>query len=216
MVDATNYVLLELGQPLHAFDLGRLQESTIVVRRAREGELIRTLDGESRRLRADMLAICDAADPVAIAGVMGGLESEVTGGDHRHSDRMRPFLSDVRPGHAARIGHVHGRELPIRAGGGSRRAWSERCPERWRSSWRRPGGPPTRRYSMCAHAPGRGRWFPFGPLGSGEYWVSSSQRGRSWSSSPLSGSGLGMVPERPWMCRSRVSELRCSEGGGRP
>lgn len=78
VVDATNYVLLELGQPLHAFDLERLQESTIVVRRARSGELIRTLDGESRRLTGDMLAICDASDPVAIAGVMGGLDSEVS------------------------------------------------------------------------------------------------------------------------------------------
>ncbi len=78
VVDATNYVLLELGQPLHAFDLSRLKEGTVVVRRSREGELIRTLDGEDRRLREGMLAICDAADPVAIAGVMGGLDSEVT------------------------------------------------------------------------------------------------------------------------------------------
>lgn len=78
VVDATNYVLLELGQPLHAFDLAKLGDSTVVVRRAREGELIRTLDGEDRRLEAGMLAICDARDPVAIAGVMGGAESEVT------------------------------------------------------------------------------------------------------------------------------------------
>ncbi len=78
VVDATNYVLLELGQPLHAFELARLKESTVVVRRAREGELIRTLDGQDRRLAAGMLAICDAADPVAVAGVMGGLDSQVT------------------------------------------------------------------------------------------------------------------------------------------
>lgn len=78
VVDATNYVLLELGQPLHAFDLGKLGGSAIVVRRSREGELIRTLDGVDRRLTGDMLAICDATDPVAIAGVMGGLESEVS------------------------------------------------------------------------------------------------------------------------------------------
>ncbi len=78
VVDATNYVLLELGQPLHAFDLGCLENSTIVVRRARNGELIRTLDGESRRLTRDMLAICDASEPVAIAGVMGGQDSEVS------------------------------------------------------------------------------------------------------------------------------------------
>jgi phenylalanyl-tRNA synthetase beta chain len=78
VVDATNYVLLELGQPLHAFDLAKLKESTVVVRRAREGELIRTLDGEDRRLEDGMLAICDASVPVAIAGVMGGAESEVS------------------------------------------------------------------------------------------------------------------------------------------
>jgi len=80
VVDATNYVLLELGQPLHAFDLAKLTDSTIVVRRAGEGELIRTLDGEDRRLAAGMLAICDASDPVAIAGVMGGVDSEVAEG----------------------------------------------------------------------------------------------------------------------------------------
>ncbi len=68
VVDATNYVLLEQGQPLHAFDLAKLGGSAIVVREAREGELIRTLDGENRRLKAGMLAICDASDPVAIAG----------------------------------------------------------------------------------------------------------------------------------------------------
>jgi len=80
VVDATNYVLLELGQPLHAFDLARLKRSTVVVRQAREGELIRTLDGEDRRLQEGMLAICDASDPVAIAGVMGGADSEVSEG----------------------------------------------------------------------------------------------------------------------------------------
>ena len=78
VVDATNYVLLELGQPLHAFDISKLGQSTIEVRRAQKGEVIRTLDGEDRRLDDGMLAICDAADPVAIAGVMGGGASEVT------------------------------------------------------------------------------------------------------------------------------------------
>lgn len=77
VVDATNYVLLELGQPLHAFDLGRLRGG-VVVRRSREGELIRTLDGVDRRLSQGMLAICDHAGPVAVAGVMGGAESEVS------------------------------------------------------------------------------------------------------------------------------------------
>jgi phenylalanyl-tRNA synthetase beta chain len=77
VVDATNHVLLELGQPLHAFDLKRLEEATVVVRRAAEGEGIRTLDGEDRILTPEMLAICDAHRAVAVAGVMGGEESEV-------------------------------------------------------------------------------------------------------------------------------------------
>jgi phenylalanyl-tRNA synthetase beta chain len=77
VVDATNYVLLELGQPLHAFDLDRIEESTIVVRKAEEGEEIRTLDGELRKLAGGMLAICDARRPAAVAGVMGGEDSEV-------------------------------------------------------------------------------------------------------------------------------------------
>jgi phenylalanyl-tRNA synthetase beta chain len=79
VVDATNYVMLELGQPLHAFDLRRLTGSAIVVRRAREVESpFRTLDGEERMLTSDTLMICDAEAPVAIGGVMGGLDSEVS------------------------------------------------------------------------------------------------------------------------------------------
>jgi phenylalanyl-tRNA synthetase beta chain len=78
VVDATNYVLFELNQPQHAFDLQKLGGSKIVVRRARAGEKILTLDGESRTLTAEMTAICDAAVPVAVAGVMGGRDSEVT------------------------------------------------------------------------------------------------------------------------------------------
>jgi phenylalanyl-tRNA synthetase beta chain len=77
VVDATNYVMLELGQPLHAFDLTRLEGSAIVVRRARKGEELITLDGEERALGTDMLMICDGERPVAVAGVMGGLHSEV-------------------------------------------------------------------------------------------------------------------------------------------
>lgn len=78
VVDATNYILMELGQPLHAFDLGKLAGGSIVVRRAGEGETIRTLDGVDRRLSPTMLAICDAEVPVAVAGVMGGEGSEVS------------------------------------------------------------------------------------------------------------------------------------------
>ena len=80
VVDATNYVMLELGQPLHAFDLSKLADATIVVGRARPGETLVTLDGERRPVAPDMLMIRDAADPVAIAGVMGGRDSEVSSG----------------------------------------------------------------------------------------------------------------------------------------
>jgi phenylalanyl-tRNA synthetase beta chain len=76
VVDATNFVLHELGQPLHAFDLDRLG-GEVVVRRARAGERITTLDGVDRALAADMLVIADGARPVAIAGVMGGADTEV-------------------------------------------------------------------------------------------------------------------------------------------
>ena len=78
VVDATNYVMLELGQPLHAFDLDRLCDATIVVGRARPGESMVTLDGESRPITPEMLMIRDANRPVAIAGVMGGRDSEVS------------------------------------------------------------------------------------------------------------------------------------------
>lgn len=78
VVDATNYVMLELGQPLHAFDLGKLSGAGIVVRRAGAGEdSFVTLDEQTRRITPDMLMICDTERPVAVAGVMGGLHSEV-------------------------------------------------------------------------------------------------------------------------------------------
>jgi len=78
VVDATNYVLWELGHPLHAFDQERLLEGQIVVRRARPGESLRTLDGQLRSLTPAMLVIADAERPVALAGIMGGIETEVT------------------------------------------------------------------------------------------------------------------------------------------
>ncbi len=78
VVDVTNYVMLALGNPLHAFDHTKLAKGRIVVRRAREGEPIRTLDGTERTLTSEELVIADAERPVAIAGIMGGEESEVS------------------------------------------------------------------------------------------------------------------------------------------
>ncbi len=77
VVDVTNYILLESGQPLHAFDLGRLQGDSIVVRRAINGEEIITLDGQRRSLDDQILIIADDRKPIAIAGIMGGEGSEV-------------------------------------------------------------------------------------------------------------------------------------------
>ena len=77
IVDITNYVLLELGQPMHAFDLAKLAGGHIRVRTARPGERIRTLDGQEREVTPEMLVIADAERPVAVAGVMGGADSEV-------------------------------------------------------------------------------------------------------------------------------------------
>ena len=79
IVDITNYVMLEYGQPMHAFDFSCVEDGQIVVRTAREGETIQTLDGKDHVLTTDILCICDAHKPVCVAGVMGGANSEIIG-----------------------------------------------------------------------------------------------------------------------------------------
>jgi phenylalanyl-tRNA synthetase beta chain len=78
VVDATNYALHELNQPMHAFDLAKLRGGRVVIRRAAAGERLTTLDGQDRALTPEMTMICDAAGPIAVAGVMGGANSEVS------------------------------------------------------------------------------------------------------------------------------------------
>ena len=79
IVDITNYVMLEYGQPMHAFDFSCVEGGHIIVRTAREGETIQTLDGNQRKLTTSMLCICDENRPVCVAGVMGGANSEIVG-----------------------------------------------------------------------------------------------------------------------------------------
>ena len=80
VVDITNYVLLEIGQPLHAYDLAKVRGSRLVARRATAGEQLTTLDGEVRRLDSEMAVIADAEGVVGLAGIMGGANSEISDG----------------------------------------------------------------------------------------------------------------------------------------
>ena len=104
VVDVTNFVLWELGQPLHAFDLAKLAGRTVVVRRARAGERLVTLDGQERELDPETLVIADAGRTVALAGLMGGLDTEVTDAtrdlliESAHFDRKRVRVAAKRLG----------------------------------------------------------------------------------------------------------------------
>ena len=114
VVDATNYVMLELGHPMHAFDLDRLAERRIVVRRARAGEKMRTLDGLEARFAGDVCD-CDAARGVAIGGIMGGAESETHAG-RGMSCWNRHGRSDFHLAHVEGAGLAHGASLRFERG----------------------------------------------------------------------------------------------------
>lgn len=94
MVDITNYVLVEIGQPMHAFDLDTLEGSSIVVRRAAKGEELITLDEKKRVLDSSNLLICDKTKPVGLAGVMGGLNSEITENTREVLFESAKFMKD--------------------------------------------------------------------------------------------------------------------------
>jgi phenylalanyl-tRNA synthetase beta chain len=104
VVDATNYVLRETGQPLHAYDLATIPGGELRVRRARAGETLVTLDGKSRALDVEVLVIADRERPVGLAGIMGGLDTEVTGRtvdvllEAAHFDRRRVRIGAKRLG----------------------------------------------------------------------------------------------------------------------
>ena len=123
VVDATNYAMLELGQPLHAFDMDRLAGPGIVVRHAADGERLVTLDDVERTLDAEDLLICDLERPVAIGGVMGGATSEVSEADHGRPAGERLLHADggaavgAPPGSAQRgVPPVRARHRPGRTG----------------------------------------------------------------------------------------------------
>ena len=97
IVDITNFVMLEYGQPLHAFDIESLAGHKIIVDTARDGEKFTTLDGTERRLAPSMLCICDTEKPVAVAGVMGGENSEIVGD-------TAMVLFEIREGHRSQFG----------------------------------------------------------------------------------------------------------------
>ncbi|HMJ11204.1 MAG TPA: phenylalanine--tRNA ligase subunit beta [Polyangiaceae bacterium] len=104
VVDITNWLLLEYGQPLHAFDLAEVRGQRIVVRRARAAEPFTTLDGVARRLDPDDLVICDAEAPSALAGIMGGANSEI----RPHSTRVLLECAYFQPGGVRRAARRHG------------------------------------------------------------------------------------------------------------
>lgn len=104
MVDITNYVLVEIGQPMHAFDLSTLEGSSIVVRRAAEGEELITLDEKKRVLDSSNLLICDKVKAVGLAGVMGGLNSEITENTKEVLFESAKFMKDSVRKTARRLG----------------------------------------------------------------------------------------------------------------
>ena len=96
LVDITNYVMEEYGQPMHAYDLDTIAGHKIIVRRAKDGDVFRTLDGQDRKLDSEVLMICDAEKEIGIAGIMGGENSMIT-------DDVKTVLFEAATFHGANI-----------------------------------------------------------------------------------------------------------------
>ena len=114
VVDITNYVMLELGQPLHAFDYDKVVDHTIIVRRAAPGEQLTTLDDVTRTLTSEMLLITDPAGPNVIAGIFGGARVEVSGETTNVIAGGGALQSRQYPPHRAGAGAAHGIVGPLR------------------------------------------------------------------------------------------------------
>ena len=115
IVDVTNYVMLEYGQPLHAFDFDTIRDSTVIVRAARPGEKFTTLDEEERSLDPPMLAIADSQDAIALAGVMGGQNTEVGDSTTNVSDRIGELRRNQHAEYVRRLRYADRGVVPVRA-----------------------------------------------------------------------------------------------------
>ena len=169
-VDATNYVLWEIGKPTHVFDMDLLEGGRIIVRRARNGETLKTLDGVERKLTSEDLVVCDAKKPVGLAGVMGGYDTMIT-------EKTRNIVIESAwwdPGIVRKMSRRHGdshrRVPPIRARGRFRiddPVMRSRCPNDSRF-WRRRTIRRRGRCNFTPHGPGSGGASCFGgPSNSG-------------------------------------------------
>ena len=147
VVDVTNYVLWELGHPLHAFDYDTVAAGTIVVRRAAAGEVLTTLDGQERTLTDTMLVIADPARAIGLAGVMGGAVSEVSGGTTRVLLESAYFAPVSIRRTARALGLRDRRRLSLRARCGHRGPRRRQCA----------GGTAHRRSDRWNHRPGARR-----------------------------------------------------------
>ena len=151
VVDASNYVLMELGKPVHTFDADAIRGDRIVVRRARAGEGLETLDHLERELTAETLIIADETGPLALAGVMGGAASEVGPTTHRVVVEIGHLRSREHPAHRLPLRPAERGQPPVREGPGARHGAPRRRPDggAHHALGRRPG-----RRRVRGHEPG--------------------------------------------------------------